>query len=245
MARPGPKPVVPQKLMDRYAAGQTTLAAIARRVGRSVHWVWCQLRQAGVVKPRRGRPARSGRGPGKRGPHPRRIEFPGEVLCRYETGEMTLADVARCLRISASSAWRQLRRAGVAMKGKRGRRPLRIEFPAEILRRYEAGDIGIAGLARLMGVSDEVIARELRRAGVDTSCRTSQLRIAARHYKQPRPPPAVLVELYRQGQSLSQLGRQFGVTHERIRQILAAQGQARRAPGGQPAPQREDSPGQP
>lgn len=235
MGRRGRKPVVlavPQKLMDRYAAGETTLTAIARRVGRSVSWVWTQLRRAGVTMHRRGRGTRAAS-----------LEIPARVRRQYEAGEVTVRDVARLVGVSAKAVVRELQRAGVDTSRRAARRRWAarqhpdLELTAQVLQRYDAGEIGIVGLARRLGVSTEVVTRELQRAGLDTSRRAGQLRVAARRRGQSLPPPTVLVALYRQGLTLRQLGVRFGVTRERIRQILVAQGHVRRGQGVRPAPQ--------
>src|SRR5262245_56344812 len=61
---------------------------------------------------------------------------------------------------------------------RRGRPPIRIDFPAELLRQYRAGRLVIAEVAALYGVSWVVAARELRRAGIT---------IAGPGRRQPRP----------------------------------------------------------
>jgi len=53
----------------------------------------------------------------------------------------------------------------------RGRRRIRIEFPAEVLGRYCAGELNSHGVARLCAVSHAVAIRELRRAGMSIPSR--------------------------------------------------------------------------
>jgi DNA-binding XRE family transcriptional regulator len=124
-----------------------------------------------------------------------------------------------------------------------GRPVIRIDFSADIRARYASGELDHYAVAGLYGISAPTALRELRRAGLDTTRTTRRLLRGARkekpapRWRPPRTPQpgsrhAAVVKGYKQGLSLNQLGRQFGLTHEGVRQILLNYGVPLRTPGG-------------
>src|SRR5436853_49078 len=122
--------------------------------------------------------------------------------------------------------------------GTPGRPRIELKFAEHVLVRYTAGEIDHHEVGRLCGVSARVALRELRRAGMDTSRstrrqlqRTRQTGLANLYQAIPH--------LYGLGMSLREVGRQFGLTPEGVRQILLRQGQQPRSgPRGLPSCQR-------
>lgn len=95
----------------------------------------------------------------------------------------------------------------------RGRRRIRIEFPAEVLGRYCAGELDSHGVARLCGVSHSVAIRELRRAGMSIPSRGRP--------SGARPAwHADIIRRYRTGQSLASIAWTLDLTPDRVSRIL-------------------------
>lgn len=77
--------------------------------------------------------------------------------------------------------------------------------------------------------------------GVDDSIqmRDSRTAIIRPHSATPHPYLDEMAEMYRNGQSLAKIGNKFGITRERVRQILEAGQVKRRSPGAYQRIQRE------
>jgi DNA-binding XRE family transcriptional regulator len=119
-----------------------------------------------------------------------------------------------------------------------GRPRIELEIPEPVLARYTAGEIDHHEVARLCGVSARVALRELRRAGMDTS-RSTRRQLQRMRQVGLEDLYQVIPHLYGLGMSLREVGRQFGLTPEGVRQILLRQGQQPRSgPGGVPRRQR-------
>ena len=100
-----------------------------------------------------------------------------------------------------------------------GRPRIELKFPERILTRYTAGDIDHHEVARLCGVSPRVALRELRGAGMDTSRSTRKRLSRTRQYGLAELYTSIRM-LYSLGLSLREVGRQFDLTAEGVRQIL-------------------------
>jgi DNA-binding XRE family transcriptional regulator len=119
-----------------------------------------------------------------------------------------------------------------------GRPRIELEFPQDVLTRYAAGEIDHHEVARLCRVSARVALRELRRAGMDTS-RSTRRQLQRTRQMGMENLYEVITHLYGIGMSLREVGRQFGLTPEGVRQILLRQGQQPRpGPRGLPPGQR-------
>jgi DNA-binding CsgD family transcriptional regulator len=120
-------------------------------------------------------------------------------------------------------------------------RPL---IPPPVLAHYQAGEIQIADVARLLGLGTDAATRRLRRAGADTSRSARRFVRAARRKGLPPPVapsrvPAEVARLYARGHSLRQVGARFGLTPEGVRQILLKRGLELR-PSGPARPRPDD-----
>src|SRR5207253_2804403 len=102
---------------------------------------------------------------GARGRKRIQIYFPAEVLEKYRAGELDTRGVAERCGVSPPTAARELRRAGMAIF-QRGRRPRRINAPAELLQKYRSGELNCRSLAELWGVGYGVALRTLRGLGL-------------------------------------------------------------------------------
>lgn len=97
---------------------------------------------------------------------------------------------------------------------------------------YRAG-ASIDTLVDAFGVNRQIVVHALKRAGLDTKKPKK-----VKPPKLPRCPKPVgereikMASMYRQGLTLATIGRQFGLTRERVRQLLAKQGMSH-ADGGQ------------
>jgi DNA-binding XRE family transcriptional regulator len=100
-----------------------------------------------------------------------------------------------------------------------GRPRIELKLPERILTRYAAGDINHHDVARLCRVSPRVALRELRRAGMDTSRSTRKRLSRTRQYGLAELYTSIR-KLYSLGLSLREVGRQFDLTPEGVRQIL-------------------------
>ena len=114
------------------------------------------------------------------------------------------------------------------------RKPWKI--PAALLARYQAGEIYIRELAKLLGVTTKSVDAELGRLGVDTSRATRRALTAARRkgYKDHAELHGKARELYAAGKSLRQVARELGLSSEGVRLILLRHGVALRPPKGKP-----------
>jgi DNA-binding XRE family transcriptional regulator len=111
-----------------------------------------------------------------------------------------------------------------------GRPRIELKFPERILARYSAGEIDHHDVARLCGVSPRVALRELRSAGMDTSRSTRKRLRRARLYGMTELYASIRM-LYSLGLSLREVGRQFDLTPEGVRQILLRDSVDLRPPG--------------
>ena len=115
--------------------------------------------------------------------------------------------------------------------GTPGRPRIHLEFPEKVLRRYAAGEIDHHDVARLCRVSPNVALRELRRAGMDTS-RSTRKQLQHSRRLGLAELYEVIPRLYGLGLSLREVGAQFGLTQEGVRQILLRRGVPIRPPQG-------------
>jgi DNA-binding XRE family transcriptional regulator len=100
-----------------------------------------------------------------------------------------------------------------------GRPRIELKFPERILTRYTAGEIDHHDVARLFRVSPRVALRELRGAGMDTSRSTRKRLSRTRQYDLAELYTSIRT-LYSLGLSLREVGRQFDLTPEGVRQVL-------------------------
>jgi DNA-binding XRE family transcriptional regulator len=96
---------------------------------------------------------------------------------------------------------------------RRGRPKTELVFPAELLDRCRAGEIGPREVARMCKVSLPVARRELQKAGV-------KIRRGKRATAATLAMHEAVIEQYKSGQSLRQVARTHGLTYEGVRQIL-------------------------
>lgn len=156
-------------------------------------------------------------------------EDPGEVGARVRRGR-------EC----------HLRRVAGGHAVKRGPKPKPlVKIPAELLKRYEAGELSIPTLARLLGIPAPTVHNVLRRLGIDTSKRTrcALFRARAKNWSRPQDLYGKTVELHGQGMSLKQIGEQVGYTHEGVRLILKRHGVKSRPKGRRPQSERDGQSG--
>jgi transposase-like protein len=90
---------------------------------------------------------------------------------------------------------------------------------SELVERYEAGE-SANDLARRFGVHRTTVTQQLKRAGVQTRCRSLSKRDVAK-----------AVKLYRDGKSLAQVGDHLGVHANTIRKALLEAGVETRSVG--------------
>jgi DNA-binding XRE family transcriptional regulator len=111
-------------------------------------------------------------------------------------------------------------------------KPGRPAIPADLLGRYQAGEVGIARLARLLGTSPALVYAELRRLGVDTSRSTRLSLLTARRkgFANRGAFHGRVLELYGRGWSLRQVAKETRLTAEGVRQILIRTGVELRRP---------------
>ena len=121
-----------------------------------------------------------------------------------------------------------------------GRPRIELKFPERILTRYTAGEIDHHDVARLCRVSPRVALRELRRAGMDTSRSTRKRLSRTRQYGLAELYTSIR-SLYSLGLSLREVGRQFDLTAEGVRQILLRESVDLR-PRGNRAPRTDRGP---
>jgi DNA-binding XRE family transcriptional regulator len=120
-----------------------------------------------------------------------------------------------------------------------GRPRIQLEFSEPLLARYAAGDIDHHGVARECGVSPRIALRELRDAGMDTS-RSTRKRLRRARACGLADPYRSMRMLYGVGLSLRELGQQFGMTPEGVRQVLLRENVDLRPPGAGSAWRRSD-----
>lgn len=110
-----------------------------------------------------------------------------------------------------------------------GRR-IQITFPQRLLERYASGELNHHDVARIVRVSGDVVLRELRRAGMDTS-RSCRKRLQSARRLGLKNLDETVSEWYQQGWSLRQITKELGLTPEGIRQILLRHGTRLRSRG--------------
>jgi DNA-binding XRE family transcriptional regulator len=111
-----------------------------------------------------------------------------------------------------------------------GRPRIRLQIPEWLLARYAAGDADHHEVARVCGVCPRVALRELRDAGMDTS-RSARKRLRRARECGLSDPYSSIRLLYNLGLSLREVGQQFGMTREGVRQVLMRDHVHRRPPG--------------
>lgn len=94
-----------------------------------------------------------------------------------------------------------------------------IRLPAALLARYRAGELSAAQLAALTGQNRNLVRAELRRRGL---LRNLSQAMAAAHALRWGERRREILRLHAEGWSNARIGRRYGVTGERIRQIVAA-----------------------
>ncbi len=155
-------------------------------------------------------------------------EIPQVILHRYAAGELTAADVGRLCGMSASTALKRLRAAGLDTS-KRTRFRFRKGAPGPVtispglLARYKRGELTMYDVARVCGVSPAVALRELRRAGADTR---KGARLRLRYWRRPGVMARVraILRLHRKGHSPAHIGRAVGLSGTGVRYTLARVG---------------------
>jgi lambda repressor-like predicted transcriptional regulator len=98
------------------------------------------------------------------------------------------------------------------------RRAITIEFGCILRRQYEAGKT-VAEIARYWGRKEGVIRNTLKAAGVKL-VRTGAAGQALRKWARAQQ----IVQLHEAGQNLREIGDSFGITRERVRQVLSSMG---------------------
>lgn len=110
-----------------------------------------------------------------------------------------------------------------------GRRIL-ITFPQRLLERYASGELNHDDVARIVRVSADVVLRELRRAGMNTS-RSGRKRLLSARRLGLKSLDETVTQLYGECLSLRQIARRLGMTQEGIRQVLLRNGKPLRSRG--------------
>lgn len=150
------------------------------------------------------------------------MELIEEVVKSYQLG-FSLKEVGEQVGISPYKVWSILKDEGVQRRPK-GASPKR-EFASLIVRRYQTGSM-VRELADGYGVHPGTVYRILDEANVerrdDRSLHKGGMkRDASRHRR--------IIKSYLSGLSLKEVGKRFGVSHQRIHEILISNGVARRS----------------
>jgi DNA-binding XRE family transcriptional regulator len=111
-----------------------------------------------------------------------------------------------------------------------GRPRIQLDFAADVLARYQLGELNHHSIARIYGISPNTALQQLRRQGADTSRSTRKRLQFARRLGVTNLPERI-AELYGRGFSLPQVGKQIGMTAEGVRKILIRHGVAVRSRG--------------
>ncbi|MEO3857711.1 GntR family transcriptional regulator [Acrocarpospora sp. B8E8] len=210
-----------EQVAGPYQAGQG-IRAIAASLGVGVWTVRTQLEAAGIQV--------------RRGPRPKPVTAADEDLIRrYQNGE-SIRVIAASRRTDGKKVRAQLVAAGVRIRRRRDARGLAEVTDAELAGRYQAGQsLGVIAAwldvdrgtvrARLAAAGVEIRPRGRIRKPVDTSAKPKRAR------KQLTVSGEELAELYRTGSTVAALVARFGVSKEKVRARLRAEGVAMRRPG--------------
>jgi hypothetical protein len=101
-----------------------------------------------------------------------------------------------------------------------------LQIPADLLARYQAGELSIFRMARLFDVSSTRLYHKLGRLGIDTSRGARLPLVVARRrgFADAAALEAKLAELYATGLSLRQVARETGLSAPGVRRILLRRG---------------------
>ena len=144
-----------------------------------------------------------------------------DQLARYRAGQVSVTDLAAATGWGYGTVRRALLRQGVTLRRERVGRPLARVLTGDQLDRYRRGEAAVKALARETGCSPQTVCEALRRQGVA---------VRPPGWRRPQDGPDGVAEVRRRrgaGWILARVGPRFGLTRERVRQLLARAG-----PGG-------------
>ncbi|MEO3857498.1 GntR family transcriptional regulator [Acrocarpospora sp. B8E8] len=213
-----------EQVAGPYQAGQG-IRAIAASLGVSVGKVRTQLEAAGIQI--------------RRGPRPKPVTAADEDLIRrYQNGE-SIRVIATSRRTDGKKVRAQLVAAGVRIRRRRDARRLAEVTDEELAGRYQAGQ-SLSVIAASLDVDPGTVRARLAAAGVeirppgrirkhaDISAKPQLVR------EQREVRGEELADLYRAGSTVAALVERFGVSKEKVRARLRAEGVAMRRPGRRP-----------
>lgn len=99
-----------------------------------------------------------------------------------------------------------------------------------LMRKFAAGGLSIAKTAERLGVTRQTVYRTSHQHGIEFA-RTYSVSAEVRFGQVSRA--VAFAKLYREGSTLKQIGEQFGITRERVRQIMTKHIGIRANDGGQ------------
>jgi hypothetical protein len=172
---------------------------------------------------------------------------PVDLIARYAAGELTMEGVAKAAGVGRDTVGRRLRKAGIDTSPKARARfskaracfsrskdqEKRLTFSADLLARYAAGELDHHALAKMLGASANLILRELRRAGADTS-RSTRKRLQRSRRPEVNRRELMAVRLYAQELTLAQVAQRLGVVKSSVRNFLRCRGESLRRPQDYP-----------
>ena len=136
-------------------------------------------------------------------------------LARYRAGQVSVTDLAAETGWGNGAVRRALLRQDVTLRRERVGRPLAHVLTDDQLDRYRRGEVSAKALAREAGWPLQTVCAALRRQGVA---------VRPRGRRPPRRGRAEVAEMRRlraEGWTLARVGQRFGLTRERVRQLLA------------------------
>jgi transposase len=173
---------------------------------------------------------------------------PADLIARYAAGELTIEGVAKAAGVGRDTVGRRIRKAGIDTSPKARARfskaprarfnrskgqEKRLTFSADLLARYAAGELDHHALGKMLRASANLVLRELRRAGADTS-RSTRKRLQRARRPEVNRREMTAVRLYAQGLTLAQVAQRLGVVKSSVRNFLRRRGVSCRRPQDYP-----------